>query len=145
VKGGTAERGGVVSFASEGEGHQRWRGSGKKCRHTGVSGPAKNATTFFVGDFSRYLRGVAETRHPAVARDPVFANAKTCVADTQVFHCVAMKNLLRSKSSLRSAWAPLFSGVTRLWNNFMSISTKVTGLVHGMTEHKKRAQSRPFC
>ena len=28
---------------------------------------------------------VPESRHPAVARDPVFANAKTCVADTMFF------------------------------------------------------------
>ena len=59
---------------------------------------------------------IPECRHPAAARDPVFANAKTCVADIYVFHCFTMKNLLRSKSSLRSAWVPAFAGMTILWN-----------------------------
>lgn len=64
------------------------------------------------------MRQFLERRHPGEGRDPVFANAKTCVADIYVFHRKAIKNSLRGKSSLCSAWAPLFSGVTRIWKKF---------------------------
>jgi hypothetical protein len=43
----------------------------------------------------------SEYRHPAEARDPVFANAKTCVADIYVFHRKAMKNPLRGNPSVQ--------------------------------------------
>ena len=47
---------------------------------------------------------IPERCHPGEGRGPVFANAKTCVANIYVFH------------RYRDAWGPLFSGVTILWN-----------------------------
>jgi hypothetical protein len=43
---------------------------------------------------------IPECRHPGEGRGPVFANAKTRVADIYVFHRFAMKNPLRGKPSL---------------------------------------------
>jgi len=77
----------------------------------------------FDDEITVIMRQFPERRHPAVARDPVFAKAKTCVADIYVFHREAMKNSLRGKSSLCSARAPRVRGVTCLWNNFSVIET----------------------
>ena len=77
----------------------------------------------FDDEITVIMQQFPEPRHPAEARGPVFANAKTCVADIYVFHRKAMKNSLRGKSSLCSAWAPRVRGVTALWNNFSVIET----------------------